>query len=102
MEPVLASLASPLSSRLRRAVDILLFNPPYVPTIPDEADDAQTGAGIQGSWAGGNGGMQITDTFLQTVEVSPGLFGQAQLDDRFMSTAIVINERAILPGSSQR
>ncbi|KZP32268.1 S-adenosyl-L-methionine-dependent methyltransferase [Athelia psychrophila] len=68
LEPVLASLASPLSSRLRRAVDILLFNPPYVPTIPDEADDAQTGAGIQGSWAGGNGGMQITDTFLQTVE----------------------------------
>lgn len=91
LEPILASLSSPLSSRLRNAVDILLFNPPYVPTIPDEADDAQIGAGIQGSWAGGNDGMQITDTFLQMVEVSPGLFVQVRADGRFMFTAIVNN-----------
>lgn len=60
----------PLSSRLRHSVDILLFNPPYVPTISDEAHDAQSVADIQGSWAGGADGMEITDVFLNTVEVS--------------------------------
>jgi release factor glutamine methyltransferase len=66
---MIASLALPLLSRLRHSVDILLFNPPYVPTVIDEAENAQGTAGIEGSWAGGLDGMQITDVFLQTVEV---------------------------------
>ena len=56
--------------RLRHAVDILIFNPPYVPTYDDEADDAQQGASIQGAWAGGKDGMQVTNTLLDQVEVS--------------------------------
>lgn len=55
--------------RLSHAVDVLLFNPPYVPTYADEADDAQHDAGIAGAWAGGADGMQITNTVLQQVEV---------------------------------
>jgi methylase of polypeptide subunit release factors len=46
IEPLIASLAHPLSSRLGQAVDILVFNPPYVPTSDDEAGAAQHGAGI--------------------------------------------------------
>ena len=55
--------------RLKHAVDILIFNPPYVPTYDDEADDAQQGASIQGAWAGGKDGMQVTDILLDQGEV---------------------------------
>jgi len=68
LESMIASLALPLLSRLKHSVDVLLFNPPYVPTITDEAEDAQGTADIEGSWAGGTNGMQITDIFLHTVE----------------------------------
>ena len=59
----------PLRSRLRHSVDILLFNPPYVPTDSDEADEAQQGANIAGAWAGGQDGMAVTDILLDQVEV---------------------------------
>ncbi|KAI1797558.1 S-adenosyl-L-methionine-dependent methyltransferase [Ganoderma leucocontextum] len=68
VEPVLASLAGPLRSRLRHSVDILLFNPPYVPTELDEADEAQHVGGITGAWAGGQDGMAVTDILLDQVE----------------------------------
>ncbi|KAH9836501.1 S-adenosyl-L-methionine-dependent methyltransferase [Rhodofomes roseus] len=68
IEPLNASLATPLMQRLKHAVDILIFNPPYVPTYDDEADGAQQGADIQGAWAGGKDGMQVTDVLLDQVE----------------------------------
>jgi release factor glutamine methyltransferase len=54
---------------LHHAVDVLLFNPPYVPTDTDEASSAQSNADIAGSWAGGADGMEITNRLLQDVEV---------------------------------
>ncbi|KZT65580.1 putative methylase [Daedalea quercina L-15889] len=68
IDAVNASLAAPLMRRLRHAVDVLIFNPPYVPTYSDEADDAQLRADIPGAWAGGKDGMQITDVLLDQVE----------------------------------
>ncbi|KAH9081854.1 S-adenosyl-L-methionine-dependent methyltransferase [Lactarius deliciosus] len=59
LDPVVASLTRPLTNRLAHAVDILVFNPPYVPTC---------GAGIAGSWAGGVDGMQVTNTLLGQVD----------------------------------
>lgn len=50
-------------------VDIILFNPPYVPTSLGEAADAQEARTIEGSWAGGSNGMQLTNVFLERVEV---------------------------------
>lgn len=50
-------------------MDILLFNPPYVPTDLDEADEAQHVGGIAGAWAGGQDGMTVTDILLDEVEV---------------------------------
>ena len=64
-----ASLLGPLSLRLQKAVDVLIFNPPYVPTDLSEALDAQDTADIQGSWAGGRDGMQVTNILLEQVEV---------------------------------
>lgn len=60
--------------RLCRSVDVLLFNPPYVPTPDEEAYAAQTLAPrasdlIAGAWAGGEDGMGVTNLFLDHVEV---------------------------------
>lgn len=55
--------------RLRHLVDIILFNPPYVPTDTEEILSAQNDCGISGSWAGGADGMEITNRLLRDVEV---------------------------------
>lgn len=79
LEPLVASLARPVTSRLERAVDILVFNPPYVPTYDEEMDAAQHDAGISGSWAGGADGMQVTDALLRQVDVGVSfLFSASQ------------------------
>lgn len=64
-----ASLADPFYQRLSNKVDVILFNPPYVPTLEEEALQAQDLRNIQGSWAGGSDGMQVTYAFLDRVEV---------------------------------
>ncbi|KAG5353456.1 hypothetical protein C0989_006613 [Termitomyces sp. Mn162] len=69
LDVINASFASPLTLRLKHAVDIILFNPPYVPTIQEEMSDAQDKCSISGSWAGGTDGMNVTDIFLEHVEV---------------------------------
>lgn len=63
------NLADPFKLRLSSSIDVLIFNPPYVPTSVEEVEMAQSAAGIHGSWAGGNSGMQVTDIFLKDVEV---------------------------------
>lgn len=56
-------------------VDVVLFNPPYVPTSDEEARSAQAHGGsdakgfIAGAWAGGDDGMNVTNIFLDQVEV---------------------------------
>ncbi|KAF8078320.1 S-adenosyl-L-methionine-dependent methyltransferase [Lyophyllum atratum] len=68
LDAINANFAAPLTARLKHTVDVILFNPPYVPTIPDEASGAQGTRGIEGSWAGGTHGMSVTDLFLERVE----------------------------------
>ena len=73
LEPITASLLSPLAARLQRAVDILIFNPPYVPTAYEEALAAQSSnTTLVGSaaWAGGSDGMLVTDRVLDSLNVS--------------------------------
>lgn len=69
IQVVNASLADPFYQRLSNKVDVILFNPPYVPTSEEEAIQAQDSQNIQGSWAGGFDGMQVTDAFLDRAEV---------------------------------
>ncbi|ODQ50912.1 hypothetical protein SAICODRAFT_27274 [Saitoella complicata NRRL Y-17804] len=55
LDPIRTSLINPLlSPRLRNQIDILLFNPPYVPTSSSEIDNTGT---IAATWAGGADGM---------------------------------------------
>lgn len=70
---MITSLTQSIYPRLRHSIDILLFNPPYVPTDTSEADAAQLGADIAGAWAGGIDGMKVTDVLLEQVAVSSHL-----------------------------
>ena len=61
---------------LNGSVDILLFNPPYVPTESDEV----CGTGIEASWAGGVDGREVIDRFIPLLNVR----------DRFISQSMVV------------
>jgi release factor glutamine methyltransferase len=56
-------LASGILQQLENKVDILIFNPPYVPT-PDEEVGSM---GIEASWAGGINGRVVLDRALPQI-----------------------------------
>lgn len=66
---VVCDLAGPFAARLRKKVDVLIFNPPYVPTDEVEVAEATGNRGLQSAWAGGSNGMTITNRLLAQVEV---------------------------------
>lgn len=70
LHPIRTSLVQSLQARLSHKVDILIFNPPYVPTDDVEAASAQVSQDITGAWAGGTDGMYLTNAFLKQVDVS--------------------------------
>ncbi|PWN96848.1 putative methylase [Tilletiopsis washingtonensis] len=81
LSPILSPLLSSLSSRSRAAgglIDILLFNPPYVPTTAEEEAAAQAAGGIAGAWAGGATGTNLVEALLEdgleTILAPGGLF----------------------------
>ncbi|KAK8812325.1 hypothetical protein WA158_007559 [Blastocystis sp. Blastoise] len=49
--------------RLMNSIDILLFNPPYVPSPQEELNKK----GIEAAWAGGNDGRVVIDEFLHYI-----------------------------------
>ena len=59
-----------LLDSIHHTIDILLFNPPYVPTPDEEVQ----GCGIEASWAGGTDGRIVIDKFMPYVKdaLSPG------------------------------
>ncbi|KAI0344141.1 S-adenosyl-L-methionine-dependent methyltransferase [Trametopsis cervina] len=93
LDAVTANLAAPLLPRLTCKVDLLVFNPPYVPTYDLEATEAQSNGGIAGAWAGGADGMQVTDVLLDQLDdlLSP--------NGRFYLVAVKQND---VPGIQKR
>ncbi|KAF7437157.1 S-adenosylmethionine-dependent methyltransferase [Pleurotus ostreatus] len=65
LESVGTYLDRSLHTRLKHRVDLLIFNPPYVPTDSVEAESAQSSPAIASAWAGGINGMELTNTFLK-------------------------------------
>lgn len=67
-------LASGLLPSLNASIDILLFNPPYVPTPDDEVGSK----GIEASWAGGVDGRRVVDRAVsQMAQLLTATTGQA-------------------------
>lgn len=56
-------LASELLPDQTGKIDVLIFNPPYVPTPDDEVG----GTGIEASWAGGENGRIVVDKALPQI-----------------------------------
>jgi release factor glutamine methyltransferase len=72
IEVLNCDLTSPLDFRLCGLVDILIFNPPYVPTDHTEMIIAQhshsnSTDSIVASWAGGLNGREVVDRFLPSI-----------------------------------
>ncbi|XP_035678437.1 methyltransferase N6AMT1-like [Branchiostoma floridae] len=63
VHPVLTDLVSALLPRLENKVDVMIFNPPYVVTPPEEVGSH----GIEASWAGGVKGREVMDRFFPLV-----------------------------------
>ena len=58
---------------LGKKFDVILFNPPYVPTTQEELDRASTGGGdgsdwLEAAWSGGPDGRVVVDRFLEQLE----------------------------------
>ena len=64
LECVRSSLLSGMEGAVGR-VDVMVFNPPYVPTPDEEV----AGCGIEASWAGGTDGRIVIDQFLPKIHV---------------------------------
>ncbi|KAI0503582.1 hypothetical protein KFK09_014516 [Dendrobium nobile] len=62
-EIICTDLASGLGKRLAGMVDVIVVNPPYVPTPDDEVGCK----GITSSWAGGENGRKVIDRILPVV-----------------------------------
>jgi release factor glutamine methyltransferase len=60
---VRTDLVGALESRLRGHVDVAVFNPPYVPTPPDEVGTDR----IEAAWAGGERGREVIDRLLPQI-----------------------------------
>ncbi|KAM4887700.1 methyltransferase N6AMT1 isoform 1-T1 [Thomomys bottae] len=63
IQPVITDLVKGLLPRLKGQVDLLVFNPPYVVTPPEEMGSQ----GIEASWAGGRSGREVMDKFFPLV-----------------------------------
>lgn len=62
IEIINTNLAEPLLDRLANFVDLMVFNPPYVPTTDAEYTDSDKP--ITKAWAGGRDGLEITRVFV--------------------------------------
>lgn len=87
VDVIVNDLISGMLPKLSQKIDILLFNPPYVPTTSEEVHQQ----GISRSWAGGNHGREVIDRFLPLIQevLAPG--GQM-----FMVTVTENNPKGIL------
>lgn len=82
VDVILTDLSIVLQDRLRHSIDLLIFNPPYVPT-----DILAHDRGISASWSGGEDGVQVTKRFIQGI---PDL-----LSDEGMFFLVLVQENDI-------
>lgn len=101
VETVNTDLTASLLPRLTRQVDVLVFNPPYVETVDEEAIEAQAeeDKGIEKTWAGGHHGMRVTNRLLEQVKVrcASDVRPNYRLTSRVTTAGPSLAARALLP-----
>lgn len=65
LNPIQADLITGLRSNVK--MEILVFNPPYVPT---EAEEFATASGLARAWSGGWKGREVLDRLLPKLSVN--------------------------------
>lgn len=68
-DSIVCDLVGPLAERLRHSVDVLVFNPPYVPTDEEEYQLSLKMHDISAAWAGGPTGTAVLDRLIPIVSV---------------------------------
>lgn len=63
MDVIQTDLVTGFLPRLQGGMDLLVFNPPYVPTPDEEVGRG----GIAAAWAGGDRGRRVIDRVLELV-----------------------------------
>ncbi|XP_076908579.1 uncharacterized protein LOC143565506 [Bidens hawaiensis] len=63
-ELITTNIASGLDKRLSGMVDLMVINPPYVPTPEDEVGSS----GLSAAWAGGENGRTVIDKILPVAD----------------------------------
>lgn len=86
LAPVLTPLLQALRPRCDGLIDLLIFNPPYVPTTNEEEREAQRTAAIEGSWAGGAYGTALVEQLLPMLPVRMCLSQWSGTGAAFVST----------------
>ena len=84
-----------LSALRPGSIDVLIFNPPYVPTSDEELEEAERTTDISAAWAGGERGRRVLDRLLPVLgrALSPtGVFyllGVAENDPEEIRTMLL-------------
>jgi release factor glutamine methyltransferase len=79
LSPIRSHLLKTLQSRCHGKIDLLLFNPPYVPTTSEEEEEAQKRRLIEGSWAGGSYGTRLLDELIPILSDQLSSAGQVYI-----------------------
>ncbi|KAL2919197.1 S-adenosylmethionine-dependent methyltransferase [Polyrhizophydium stewartii] len=106
VDSIVTHFAVGMQQRIAGAIDVLVFNPPYVVTPSEEVGSR----GIEASWAGGVDGREVIDKFLPLVpkllspqgafylvlikENRPAEIMQHMQDEYGLAAEIVLHRRA--------
>lgn len=86
-------LVTAVEEKLAHSIDVLIFNPPYVPTESDEIG----GNGIEASWAGGIDGREVIDRLLPKLKVKalPTVKVSCFLTNFFASSQTLLSSQGV-------
>ncbi|KRZ36262.1 Glycoprotein endo-alpha-1,2-mannosidase-like protein [Trichinella pseudospiralis] len=99
--PVVADLISPLYDRLLNSVDLLLFNPPYIPRLSDFDDTDE----LSSTWCGG--GPEGTDVLrriifqLHNLLSDNGLFYLVAIEENNIEALLKLNAHLLGKGKNK-
>lgn len=79
LDTIRTSLLDALQLKCSGKVDLLVFNPPYVPTTEEEEEAAQRSGTLQGSWAGGSYGINLLNDLIPIVPLQLAVGGSIYL-----------------------